>query len=311
MLLLLTLACHLAPVDDTAGRDSGTAHAVVEADLVVVVDNSRTMTDDWMKIAEGAEALATAWNEAHLSGSVALTTVNVEASSDAGTAGAFVGPALNPASTDFAEDFKLQLYCQVLPWLAGDVPPEEGHTCGDEYDVVTIEVLDCLCGEDNWGTSEPASTEQGLEAALLAGCRAVDSPTPECTDTSIGTDELGTNAGVLRSGVPWLVAVISDEGDSSSRLTTGEEDPSLYVDLLDAQGLDVRFSAMGPDHDPDAGSLDCNHGDAATWQVARYQRMAEATDGAWLPILEAHASGACVEGDFSVFWAKVAASARD
>lgn len=79
------------------------------------------------------------------------------------------------------------------------------------------------------------------------------------------------------------VLVISDEGDSSRRVSTGDPDPQACLDLFDQLGFHPTVSVIGPAYDPATGDGSCLDG-AYPSSVERYQTVVEATGGQYLSL---------------------------
>ena len=96
-----------------------------------------------------------------------------------------------------------------------------------------------------------------LEAGVLAICRAVNDPPDECFEyedpigeglkpTALSPADVGSNAGMLRDDAQTLLVLITDEGDGSYRLATGDTDICPTTDILDSFDSPVRLAVVGP-----------------------------------------------------------------
>jgi hypothetical protein len=305
-LLALLSGCGLSGgkgPDDSAPQD-----ATSRADLLLVIDNSPSMYDTAGLLGFAFEALL-----APLGGGdglvVGFTTTSADprGSVEPGEAGTLLGDppvVLAGDEANPAETLRRVLFCEATCWpdectgsdSQGCVPHDEAHACGDDPGgVVTWEYLACLCGE-TWAPPECGSgDEEGLEAALLALCRASD-PMPEAclghTGSPLVAEDAGAYPGLLRASVATAVLVATDEGDDSGALAQGDEDPQPYLDAFLTFEAPPVLSVLGPDYDAETHAFPCNSGGATTWGSLRYQLAAERTGGFYLPI-EREVDGDC------------------
>ncbi len=294
---LLLLACTSGgALDDSGGSSSS-------VDLLLVVDNSSSMVGATTEFGLQMEGFMSDWWGRELSGGVAMTSTTAEQSDGLGAAGALVGPILDPTAGDFLEDFRAQLFCELTLWDPADVPSDPDYDQTDPLEQVSQEYLDELCGFAGWENNEGSGTEEGLEGMLLAACRTLDELPEVCTHvmSPLSASDAGSNTGILRPGVTQVVGIITDEGDYSRQLGSGEEDPQVYLDAYEEMGLDATISVWGPAYDPGSGSLPCNTRGNSPWSVGRYQQAVEATGGTYVDILEED-GGDCVIGDGEGFW---------
>ena len=245
---------------------------------------------------------------------LAVTTTSADPGSnqDPGDAGTLVGSpdVIGPDITaDVEGTFQTTVLCDATCWPGACVDDEDDscvpydpeYECGDPPDDISWEYLDCVCGDD-W--SPPAcgsGTEEGLESAFIALCRAVDDPPAACYDAGSpfeSGDEL-SNAGLVREDSTVIVVIVTDEGDNSRRLSQGDEDPDVYLQLFDEFDNRITFVVIGPNYDEEARTFTCNSGGATTWGTLRYQTAAELTDGFFSSIAEEDATGECVQSDFA------------
>lgn len=253
----------------------------------------------------------------YLNYQLAITTTSVEPSSDTinpGEAGTLVGdPAVVSEDTtdDVASVFRKNLLCETTDWPAactGDstencIPYDPNYTCGDDPgDQISWEYLECVCGS-TWEPRQSGSgTEEGLEAAFLALCRASENPPEACFDSIAPFTEADvlSNEGFLREDSTVIVVVVSDEGDTSRRLPQGEEDPEEYLDLLESFDHAISFVGIGPNYIADTHEFPCNSGSATTWGTLRYQTAAAETGGFFNYIeAEDEITGSCGKTDFA------------
>ncbi|MFZ5480049.1 MAG: hypothetical protein ACOZNI_25010 [Myxococcota bacterium] len=298
--LALLIGCPF-PDDDDKDDDTG-AGGPVEADLVLLVDNSSSMEDESEAVALAADELVAAFlADGDREWQVGVTTVTTDPSAgSAGVAGALVGEPIALGDADAAERLREQVLCEATCWNELELPSDPSYSCGEAATEVSVEYLDCACGVDAWKDQCGGGDEEGLEAALLAGCRAVEAPPEICyqyasegggsVSTVIAGAE-GTNAGLLRGGVAHFL-VISDEGDASPRAATGDADVAAYVEAFDALGLSWRFHAFGPAWDGTNG--DCLSG-AQPWSVERYQNAAVASGGVYVEMTDLAADCAAAD----------------
>ena len=287
--------------------------------VLFVMDNSSSMTDE-------AEALGlnfSGWVEglsAHegLDYQLAITTPDIH-----GTAGALVSTdgvdIIQESDQSVGAQFNKSLLCNATCWDPNDpsnpMPTDPGYVCNVEDptipEAVSYEFLDCVCGNDSWesGAGCGQTDEEGLEAAFLSMCRAVEDPPPDCFDeiySPLTDADVGTNSGLLRERGTLNIVVVSDEGDSSRRLENQDPDATPYLDLLDQFNVRYRIAVIGPPYSCETDAegnencqLTCNSGGATSWGTQRYQGAAEATGGFFNPIAEEGSGGECQSSDFS------------
>lgn len=248
---------------------------------------------------------------------VGLTTVTVDYASegatsgvDAGEFGTLAGDYPVVTSKDDLPDwrFRSNLLCDTVCWQASALDDDPSFACTDPTadpppSGLSVDYLDCLCGEDAWKDHCGSGTEEGLEAVLLSLCLGVSDPPEACLDCPWCETEVPTLRDTLPydliRGAPVRVLLLTDEGDSSRRLSTGDEDATVYLDALGALGLTLTVDVIGPSWDEDAGEFPCNSGAATAWGVERYRQVVEATGGTFWPIEEPDGSGDCQPADLS------------
>ncbi|MCB9792434.1 MAG: hypothetical protein H6741_06865 [Alphaproteobacteria bacterium] len=331
LLLLAAVGCNNYDMYRVAGYEQVSFSN--DADVVFVIDNSSSMQDE-------AEALAANFNVfidqltntedgsglktddltdavrnyivyttergKYLDYQLAITTTSVAIPDNnpnlPGTYGALTGSPALVADTDpdVEGEFIANLFCEATCWQAAAVPSDPNYVCGEDADQATLEYLDCLCGFEEWEGNCGSGTEEPLEAAFMALCRAAENPPDQCFDyeTPFTNADVGSNAGLLREGATVIFVVVTDEGDYSRRLEQGDNDPQVYLDLLDLFRVRYRFAVIGPNYDYENNSLTCNSGGATTWASRRLQLAAEATNGFYRSIAE-QGAGDCENSDFA------------
>ncbi len=293
----------------------------VAVDLVLAIDNSPSMWSQATYLLADLEDIE-GWSNMDLN--VAITSVSVNPTAgwtsgvDPGEAGTWVGePAVlnNMSSSEFLYTLRSTLACQLTCWDNDDEvlsDPTYSGTVGDcsmPDAGVTSEYLDCLCADAytdpslSWTTNNIcySGTEQHMESAALALCRAVDDPPDTCWDylpTSQSPEEAtGSNSGFLRSGVKTFVVVVSDAGDQSQRFPIGEDSTDEYMSLFDELGLDVTVVAMGPPYicdDDGQCTNDCASGSTTLNEIKRLMSAVDMSGGEYYYIAEP--AGPCDDG---------------
>ena len=222
---------------------------------------------------------------------------------DDGEAGLLTGrddeQIVRRGDADVAGAFRRNLACSTVYWKDSDLLSDlsykadsDGSCPLPEGDQIPREYLECLC-PDGWVESEGAGNEEGLEAALDTLCRASAAPPDLCWDDDddsssdpgypITRGDEGSVEGFIRPEANTLVVVVSDEGDGSRRVPSTDEDPTPYLDIFSEFPNPVRFAVIGPVYEDRNG--DCLDG-AQTWGVERYQTVAGATNGTYIPLRE-------------------------
>lgn len=286
--LLLLVACPSSSKhddDDEEDEEDDSGDEAVMADILLVVDNSGSMTDEAQDLALAIEALTVGLGD--LDWQVGITTASVDWSNGAspdiepGEAGLLTGGV-----TSDAAELRDQILCEATCWSTVDLASDPDYSCGDAFAEVTIEALDCVCGVDAWTGHCGTGQEMGMEASFMARCRAQETPSEECYDfpdsapVAFSTGDELSNAGLLRDGADLHVLVISDEGDDSPRKDgTGDTDVAPYEDAL---GGSVHVSVIGPLWID--GEVVCNGGGALPWAVERYVNLVDATGGVYEPL---------------------------
>lgn len=318
MVLLASLGCAgLGKGDDDTGGappgdsgvDTGESGGAMpsQVDVLVVLDNSDSMQPV-------AELLAGADLPGALSGldwRLGVTTSSVDYSRgqtseiDAGEAGTLTreGVVVSEGS-DVEDGVRRALLCGATCWNESTLPSDTSFSCGDPVGppdgAVSREYLDCLCGSGIWTNHCGAGNEMQLEAAALALCRSLSAPPNGCFSfgegrpSALAQDEEYPTHELLRQGAAHLVLIVTDEGDSSPRVYTGDDDPSAYLELFDELGVDPAISALGPNYSD--GDMWCNDGGAQPWGVVRLIEVAAATGGVYSPI-QTETAGTCSYAD--------------
>lgn len=221
---------------------------------------------------------------------------------DPGEAGTLVGdpPVITRGGGDTSVAFRDSLLCNATCWVEGGdlgVPSDPTFVCTDNPDPgdqVTSEYLDCVCGAGAWLNHCGSGNEMGLEAAALALCRAVDDPPEACRtyddpegstvpkETQFTDADVGSNDGLLREGATTVIVIVTDEGDGSYRLSTGDVELEPYEDLFAEMPNPIRLAVIGPGYND--GAMPCNSGDAQPWAVSRYQNAVDAFFGVYVDI---------------------------
>jgi hypothetical protein len=215
---------------------------------------------------------------------------------DPGEAGYLLGPVIERTSEDPAGEFRKQMLCSGTCWNEIELASDPNYVCGDAPGAeITLEYLDCICGVEEWQDHCGGGDEEGIEAGTLATCRGLaeaDRPdgcyeyVGEGTSTPIPTPladpaASAANEGLLREGAATIIVVVTDEGDGSPRVATGDNDVEPWIDLYADMPQPVRFAVLGPAYDGTNG--DCLAG-AQPWAVERYQNIATQTGGAYIDL---------------------------
>jgi hypothetical protein len=272
------------------------------ADVLFVIDNSESMGDEAVALAEGfgrfvqtlvsrqqapeegglvgAVDRYTGWTrepDAFVDFQLALTTIDA-----ADSGGALLGePAvLSSDDPDLEGRFLQRLLCEAACFEEREqVPADPEYTCEQGFQgEVSQEYLDCACGEDGWLGHCGATREQGLEAVYDALCRAVPSPPATCFEDGRPSEEdAGSSAGLLRPGATFVPVIVTDEGDTSHRMTDVDVVPGVYAQLLAALGAVGPWAVIAPGLDEDFVPR-CDPL-VTSWGTLRYAYMVEASGG--------------------------------
>lgn len=231
---------------------------------------------------------------------------------DEGEAGTLVGdpPVIYRDDEAPGIEFQKAVLCGASCIDANDVASDPAFVCTENPEPgeqITREYLDCLCGPGEWTGHCGSGNEMQIEAAYVAMCRAVETPPEGCYEyedpigagpkpTVFQAGDEGSNTGMLRPDAQTVLVLITDEGDSSYRLATGETDVEVYTDLFDEFENPVRLAVVGPAyHDGDMG---CNSGGAQPWGTERMQNLVGELNGVYIDIESPDANGDCAYTDF-------------
>ena|GEM_PF-2614824 len=289
-----TWTCEVTPFDGEHEGPPGTAAVdVVDpyqgvTDLLLVLDASSSMSDEAGSLLIHLDVLLASFEGR---GSRAgVVTVDVD-----GLGGALVAPWLDLTAEDARDDLRAAIACNATCWRQDEVPSDPGFDADDPLTSISREWLDETCGFAEWEDGCGGGNEEGLEALLNALCRAASDPPDACFETpSVLTEaDAGSSEGIPREGTVLLALIISDEGDGSRRLGTGESDPEVYQQLYAEFDLDLRIAVIGPPYEN--GSLPCNSGGAHTWGTERYQVITEESGFTYQGIAGEDETGNCEE----------------
>ena len=328
---LALLGCNQYDVFLLSGYEQSTFSN--DADIVFIIDNSDSMTDEAEALAQNFSSFirdltsASSYGDDGLTAAVSdyisstgdrgsvidfqlgITTTSI--SGDApGRAGTLVGSPdiITKGSDDVGLNFTRGLLCEATCFNINQVPADAAYECDADNpempNPISQQYLDCLCGSDRWENNCGAGTEEGLEAAFDAMCRAVDNPPDDCfaenTDlASLYESDSGSSSGLIRKDSTVIFVVVSDEGDGSRRIENTNPSPENYIELLDKFNKRYRFAVIGPPYDPETDSLSCNSGGATKWGTERYQNIATSSSGFFNYISGEDENGECGVTDFS------------
>ncbi|MEC7241752.1 MAG: hypothetical protein VXW32_10985 [Myxococcota bacterium] len=329
---LALLSCNQYDVFLLSGYEQSTFSN--DADIVFIIDNSDSMTDEAEALAQNFSSFirdltsASSYGDEGLTAAVSdyisstgdrgsvidfqlgITTTSI-AGDAPGRAGTLVGSPdiVTKGSDDVALNFTRSLLCEATCFNVNLVPADSTYQCDADNpempNPISQQYLDCLCGSDRWENNCGAGTEEGLEAAFDAMCRAADNPPEECFTeytelASLSETDAGTSSGLIRQDSTVIFVVVSDEGDGSRRIENTNPNPEKYTDLLDKFNKRYRFAVIGPPYDPETDSLTCNSGGATKWGTERYQNIATSSSGFFNTISGEDETGECGITDFSV-----------
>jgi hypothetical protein len=271
------------------------------ADVLFVIDNSESMGDEAVALAESfghfVQTLVarqgspegglvdvvdqyTAWVSepgAFVNFQLAITTIDA-----ADSGGELLGdPAVLSSEDPELEDLFLQrLLCEAACFEEREqVPSEPGYSCEQGFTgAVSQEYLDCVCGESEWLGHCGSTREQGLEAVHDALCRAVPSPLTTCFDDGRpSAQDAGSNATLLRPGATFVPVIVTDEGDSSHRMADVDVFTGIYGQLFAGLGAVGPWAVIAPslqeDYVPRCDPL------VTSWGTLRYEYLVQATGG--------------------------------
>lgn len=309
-----------------------------KADIIFVIDNSSSMADEATSLALNFDNFIGNLTSAEgtpptddlsdavdnyttfvtdrgrvLDYQLAITTTTVDYASNGATSAADPGEAgrllgdptiISKDSASVADSFIQNLMCEATCWSTSAVEDDPSYSCGtDPGGVISTQYLDCLCGEDAWRDHCGSGTEEHLEAVLDTLCRAAAEAPELCWDETISPlteEDAHSTTGLLREDSTPVVVIVTDEGDSSRRMSLGEEDPTdTYLAYYDEFDLPLRVAVIGPDYDPDTNDFSCNSGGATNYGTLRLQAIAAGTDS-FYNYIEEMEGGSCATTDFSV-----------
>lgn len=193
--------------------------------------------------------------------------------------------------------FNSNLLCDATCFLdASTLPDDAGYVCEETPaapEQMSKQYLDCLCGAGQWEDQCGSGQEEHLEAVFMAMCRSVAEPPSECFESNQFTEaDILSNEGLLRENSTLIPIIVTDEGDTSRRMSQGDPEPDEYADLFAKFNQRMAWAVIGPRTD------DCNSGGATTWGVDRLQYFVDESRGRFFPISERDANGDCVVTDF-------------
>ena len=182
--LVLALACGVGERKDTGDDDTGAPASVDPSlDLLIVLDSSDSMGDVVWGLVSDLDGLTDRLEDAGVTDwriGVTTTSVNTHAGESSGLDEGEEGTLLGGEWTSDPDEVRELLLCHGPAWLSWDLPSDPAYVCGDPApSILTAEYLDCAC-PDGWPGEPGSGTEEGLEAALLAICRASADPNPDC-----------------------------------------------------------------------------------------------------------------------------------
>jgi hypothetical protein len=271
-----------------------------KADVLFVIDNSRSMVDESVALAEASGTLATELDD--LAQSVKR---NAESSTtfpdyqfsiatmDAGTTrGALIGdaPFFRRGESGLDAAFETTLLCDTT-CFPDELPP-----------TLTSDDLDALCGDNRWRNNCGGEKEEALETVFLAMCRAVPDPPEACFDLPAMFSEADrlANDGLLRDDSVFIPILVTDEGDASRRMSQLDVAPSAYNNLFKRFQHQMAWAVIGPSLDEDR--LPRCTPVANSWGVLRYDFITETTGGVKVNI---H-SPTCAPGNLEEGFSRIA-----
>lgn len=312
LLALSAVSCNGYDLYRVAGYEQ--ANFSNEADILFVIDNSPSMVgesealalnfqvfldtlvatdgggDSPVADAVGGYVTYVTDRGALIDYQLGITTTSVAAVGVPGEVGDLLGDPriIARGDEDVAGRFTENLVCDAVCWkeCTTETEREETGDCiepggydPDDLQEITVDYLHDTCGVDQWVGHCGSGNEEPIEAALLALCRAVEDPPDFCFDGgTLAEADVGSNSGLLREGATALIVMLTDEGDSSRRMVTGDTDVETYLALFDQFDVSYRFAVIGPPFEADSTEFDCIGG-AQPWGVERLYNMAEATGG--------------------------------
>lgn len=305
-----------------------------KADILFVIDNSTSMTDESSDLATNFSAFIEPFADEQPPADPSLTNDVDRFLAFVNDRAANVNYQLGITTTDVSE---------VSGALLGDPGvvaktdnnPDRRFINNLVCDAACInkvpEGVDVSCGNPNnthCADSAAGSVEEGIEAVFMAMCRAVPNPPAPCfqkwwpaesgpnpwqdhppgldTDNPVDTDELpppieyfgdddvGTNADWLRDGSVVIPVIVTDEGDQSRRIDSRDGKVFPYDEYFKLFGHRMSWVVIGPSERP--GACKANGTD---WGIKRYERLVYGTNGVYIPISVKEGSDSCVNADFA------------
>jgi len=228
-------------------------------------------------------------------------------------------PVIPKGTPESALKFNQNLLCDAACFpdvVNGDLPSaaevgRDGYQCGDPLDSEELffEYMDCTCGEGTWKGNCGSGTEEHIEATLQAMCRGLLDPADDSRTTQSLLDACEddggtpfersthalTNADMFREDSTIIPVIVTDAGDNSRRLGTGEDDVDEYIQLFDQFNRRMAWAIIG------ARTEDCKTpgADSTTqWQDARFDQLIEEYGGTFISITQEVGEDDCEVADF-------------
>jgi hypothetical protein len=107
------------------------------------------------------------------------------------------------------------------------------------------------------------------------------------------SNDVLSNGRFIRENSTIIPVIVTDEGDKSRRLDNGESKSDRYEELFSQFPNRMAWAIIGPTEEG------CNTEGASSWQINRYRRIVEATNGVYVPISESDGNGGCVNTNFA------------
>ena len=90
---------------------------------------------------------------------------------DPADVGALRSELVEFGESDVTGRFQRAILCDTTCWTNEGISQDPGYTCGDPYDTISEQVLDCECGPDGWGIGQNCgggTEEQSFERPIVA-----------------------------------------------------------------------------------------------------------------------------------------------